>query len=131
MESRASQVTACVRISPATDTKTWLLRSTSLSLRNWVSPICGLSWACRWAQCIPGCGESATPGMMDALVPIGSIPEETSGRNRLWRHAIVEAIRNDPEWKNGEYKQQPHIYSRIASLMTIMTGDPVKNGRYL
>lgn len=60
--------------------------------------------------------------MMDALFPIGSIPEETSGRNRLWRHLLVEAIRNDPEWQNGDYDQQPHIYSRIAPLIAIMAG---------
>jgi homoserine O-acetyltransferase len=66
------------------------------------------------------------PDMMDALFPIGSIPEETSGRNRLWRHMLVEAIRNDPEWHNGDYQQQPHIYSRIAPLVAIMTGDPVR-----
>jgi len=54
------------------------------------------------------------PDMMEALFPIGSIPQESSGRNRLWRHTIVEAIRNDPEWHNGNYQQQPHIYSRIA-----------------
>jgi homoserine O-acetyltransferase len=64
------------------------------------------------------------PDMMDALFPIGSIPEETSGRNRLWRHMIVEAIRNDPEWKNGDYEQQPRGYSRIAPLVAMMTGNP-------
>ena len=66
------------------------------------------------------------PEMMDGLFPIGSLPVETSGRNRLWRHTIVEAIRNDPEWKNGDYQQQPHGYSRIAPLVAIMTGNPVK-----
>jgi homoserine O-acetyltransferase len=66
------------------------------------------------------------PEMMDSLFPIGSLPVETSGRNRLWRHMIVEAIRNDPEWKNGDYQQQPHGYSRIAPLVPIMTGNPVK-----
>ena len=52
------------------------------------------------------------PEMMDSSFPIGSLPIETGGRNRLWRHTIVGAIRNDPEWKSGE--QQPRDYSRIA-----------------
>lgn len=47
-------------------------------------------------------------------------------RNRLWRHTIVEAIRNDPEWKNGNYEQQPHAFSRIAPLVLMMTGNPVR-----
>ena len=66
------------------------------------------------------------PEMMDGLFPIGSLPVATNGRNRLWRHMIVEAIRNDPEWKNGDYQQQPHGYSRIAPLVAIMTGNPVR-----
>ena len=66
------------------------------------------------------------PEMMDGLFPIGSLPVETGGRNRLWRHSIVEAIRHDPEWKNGDYEQQPHAFSRIAPLVVIMTGNPVR-----
>jgi homoserine O-acetyltransferase len=66
------------------------------------------------------------PEMMDSLFPIGSLPVETSGRNRLWRHVIVEAIRNDPEWKNGDYQEQPHSYSRVAPMVAMMTGNPVR-----
>ena len=54
------------------------------------------------------------------------LPVETNGRNRLWRHIVVEAIRNDPEWKNGDYRQQPRGYTRIAPLVVIMTGNPVR-----
>src|SRR6202049_2762620 len=64
------------------------------------------------------------PEMMDALLPLGSLPVETGGRNRLWRHVIVEAIRNDPEWKNGDYEQQPQIYSRLRPIVEIMIGNP-------
>ena len=64
------------------------------------------------------------PEMMDVLFPLGSLPVETGGRNRLWRHMIVEAIRNDPEWKNGDYQQQPHIYSRLVPIIAIMVGNP-------
>jgi homoserine O-acetyltransferase len=64
------------------------------------------------------------PETMDALLPLGSLPVETGGRNRLWRHVIVEAIRNDPEWKNGDYEQQPQIYSRLRPIVEIMIGNP-------
>jgi len=37
---------------------------------------------------------------------------------------VVEAIRNDPEWKNGDYEQQPHGYARIAPLNAMMVGSP-------
>lgn len=42
------------------------------------------------------------------------------------RHAVVEAIRNDPEWKNGDYEQQPHGFSRIVPLIQIMVSSPVR-----
>jgi homoserine O-acetyltransferase len=66
------------------------------------------------------------PDMMDALFPISALPVETGGRNRLWRHLVVEMIRNDPEWKNGDYQQQPHCLIRLAPLVPIMTGNPAR-----
>lgn len=47
------------------------------------------------------------PDFMDALMPLASAPVEIAGRNRVMRHMIMEAIRNDPAWNNGEYKTQP------------------------
>jgi homoserine O-acetyltransferase/O-succinyltransferase len=66
------------------------------------------------------------PEMMDGLFPISGLPVEIGGRNRLWRHMIVEAIRNDPGWENEDYDQQPHTSLRLAPLVAIMTGNPVK-----
>jgi len=63
---------------------------------------------------------------MEALFPISALPVETGGRNRLWRHMIVEMIRNDPEWKNGDYQQQPHCLIRLAPLVLMMTGNPAR-----
>jgi homoserine O-acetyltransferase len=66
------------------------------------------------------------PDMMDGLFPIGSLPVEVGGRNRLWRRTVIESIRKDPEWKNGDYEQQPHGYSRIAPMIRMMTGNPIR-----
>src|SRR5262245_56696777 len=44
------------------------------------------------------------PDFMDALMPMASLPTQISGRNRVWRRVVIDAIRNDPEWHNGEYK---------------------------
>ncbi|HEY6953387.1 MAG TPA: alpha/beta fold hydrolase, partial [Bacteroidota bacterium] len=46
------------------------------------------------------------PEFMDALMPLASLPTQISGRNRVWRRMIIDAIRNDPEWKNGDYTSQ-------------------------
>jgi homoserine O-acetyltransferase len=47
------------------------------------------------------------PGFMDALVPMASQPTEMSSRNWMMRRLIIDSIRNDPEWKDGNYTVQP------------------------
>ena len=47
------------------------------------------------------------PDFMDALMPLASAPVEIAGRNRMFRAMIIQAIREDPEWKNGEYTKPP------------------------
>jgi homoserine O-acetyltransferase len=47
------------------------------------------------------------PGMMDIAVPMASLPSEMSSRNWMLRRLITDSIRNDPDWKNGEYTTQP------------------------
>ena len=47
------------------------------------------------------------PDFMDALMPLASLPVQIAGRNRMMRRMIMDSIRNDPEWKNGDYKTQP------------------------
>lgn len=64
--------------------------------------------------------------MMDGLFPISALPVEIAGRNRLWRHMVVEAIRNDPEWKNGDYEQQPRASLRVIPVIAMMVGSPVR-----
>ena len=47
------------------------------------------------------------PGFMDALVPMASQPTEMSGRNWMMRRMVIDSIRNDPAWNNGNYTTQP------------------------
>jgi homoserine O-acetyltransferase len=35
------------------------------------------------------------------------LPVQIAGRNRLWREMIMDAIRSDPDWEQGEYKTEP------------------------
>jgi homoserine O-acetyltransferase len=44
---------------------------------------------------------------MDILVPMASMPSEMSGRNWLMRRLIIDSIKNDPEYLNGNYVKQP------------------------
>jgi homoserine O-acetyltransferase/O-succinyltransferase len=47
------------------------------------------------------------PDFMDALVPMASQPTQMSGRNWMMRRLIIDSIRNDPDWKGGNYDEQP------------------------
>jgi homoserine O-acetyltransferase len=47
------------------------------------------------------------PTMMDGVMPVVSLPTSVSGRNLLWRRMVIDAIRSDPEWKNGDYTGTP------------------------
>jgi homoserine O-acetyltransferase len=47
------------------------------------------------------------PSMMDALMPLASLPIQISGRNRVWRDMIVDDIRSDPDYHGGEYTAEP------------------------
>src|SRR5712691_4516916 len=47
------------------------------------------------------------PDFLDVAVPMASLPTEMSGRNWMMRRLIIDSIRNDPEWMNGNYTKQP------------------------
>jgi homoserine O-acetyltransferase/O-succinyltransferase len=47
------------------------------------------------------------PSFMDALVPMACLPVAMSGRNHMLRRMLTQAIRNDPDWKGGDYTVQP------------------------
>ena len=47
------------------------------------------------------------PGFMDALVPMASQPTAMSSRNWMMRRMIIDAVRTDPAWKDGNYSEQP------------------------
>ena len=47
------------------------------------------------------------PAFMDALVPMASQPTPMSARNWMTRRILIEAIRRDPAWNNGDYTTPP------------------------
>jgi homoserine O-acetyltransferase len=47
------------------------------------------------------------PHFMDVAVPMASQPVEMASRNWMMRRLIVDSIRNDPEWMDGNYTKQP------------------------
>jgi homoserine O-acetyltransferase/O-succinyltransferase len=49
------------------------------------------------------------PSYMDALVPMASQPTEMAARNWMLRRAMLETIRNDPDYNGGNYTAQPRM----------------------
>ena len=60
------------------------------------------------------------PDFMDALLPLACLPAQISGRNLAWRKIISEAIRSDPQWRNGEYRTQPPSLKSAAQVLFLM-----------
>ena len=54
------------------------------------------------------------PDWMDALMPLACLPVEIAGRNRLWRKMVIDGIRQDPDWKRGDYTSEPRAALQIA-----------------
>jgi homoserine O-acetyltransferase len=85
--------------------------------------VLGLSMGCMHAFMW---GE-AWPTEMDALMPLACLPAPIAGRNRLWRAMIVDAIRSDPAWKNGDYTEEPREALHTAiDIQAIATAAPDK-----
>ena len=68
---------------------------------------------------------SAHPDFMDALLPLASLPTQISARNRVWRRMIIDAIRNDPEWRGGDYSSQPQSLRTAVQMLWLMRDNPV------
>ncbi len=59
--------------------------------------------------------------MMDALVPMASQPTEMSSRNWMMRRLLVESIKQDPAWNNGNYSAQPPSLRLANAMFSIAT----------
>lgn len=64
------------------------------------------------------------PGFMDIAVLMASTPTEMASRNWMTRRLIIDSIRNDPEWMNGEYTKQP----RSAQFASVFFGLATSGG---
>ena len=60
------------------------------------------------------------PDFMDALMPLACLPTEVGGLNRMRRQMMLDVIRNDPEWKNGDYTSQPRTGLRAAIYLSLL-----------
>ena len=67
------------------------------------------------------------PDFMDALMPLACLPVQIAGRNRVWRKMAMDAIKNDPEWKGGDYTAEPRQALRSwIDLLTVAGSAPLQ-----
>jgi homoserine O-acetyltransferase len=64
------------------------------------------------------------PEMMDALVPMACQPTEMAGRNWMTRRLLIDSIRNDPDYADGNYTTQPKAmrYANVFFGVTTIGG---------
>jgi homoserine O-acetyltransferase len=67
------------------------------------------------------------PDFMDALMPLACQPVQIAGRNRIWRKMVMDAIRNAPEWKSGDYPEEPKQALRTALDLLLIAGSAPLN----
>ena len=66
------------------------------------------------------------PDFMDALMPLASVPTQIAGRNRMMRQIVSKGIREDPDWKNGEYTSPPRGLLAGITILWMMTSSPLQ-----
>jgi homoserine O-acetyltransferase len=67
------------------------------------------------------------PGFMDAAMPFACLPVPIAGRNRVWRDLVMDSIRTDPEWLQGEYRSEPmQALHAAAGFMLIAGSAPIQ-----
>ncbi|HEY1397841.1 alpha/beta fold hydrolase [Roseateles sp.] len=91
------------------------LATETLGIRH-LHAIVGMSMggmnAWQWAQ--------AYPDMMDGVMPVVSLPMRVSGRNLLWRRMVIDAIKTDPDWRQGDYTQTPRGWINGFRVLRLM-----------
>ena len=72
---------------------------------------------------------SRYPDVSDAWMPLASVPGPMSGRNRVWRRVVIDAIRQDPEWRGGDYVTQPPSLRTVAEMLWLVSSNPIRRQR--
>jgi homoserine O-acetyltransferase len=67
------------------------------------------------------------PSYMDALVPMASQPTAMASRNWMLRRMMLELIRNDPDYQDGNYTTQPRSLKLASIFFGIATAGGTLN----
>ncbi len=67
------------------------------------------------------------PSFMDVAVPMASQPTAMSARNWMLRRTMLETVRQDPEYANGNYAKQPQSMKFASIFFGIATAGGTLN----
>ncbi len=67
------------------------------------------------------------PDYMDSLVPMASQPTAMASRNWMLRRMMLETVRNDPDYNNGNYTSQPRFMKIDSVVFGIATAGGTLN----
>ncbi len=63
------------------------------------------------------------PDFMETLVPMGAQPTALAGRNWILRRMLIEMVKADPAYNNGNYTEQPPSLKLIAANFSLATSN--------
>jgi homoserine O-acetyltransferase len=66
------------------------------------------------------------PNRMDAVMPLACLPIPIAGRNRMFRNMLMNSIRKDSMWKNGDYKEEPPGLTGAIYMLIIAGSAPIQ-----
>ncbi len=62
----------------------------------------------------------ANPGEVDAYMLLSCLPVQVAGRNRMVRKIMIDDVRQDPGWEQGNYTQQPYgLRAALGHLLVV------------
>jgi homoserine O-acetyltransferase len=63
----------------------------------------------------------AYPDFMDGLVPLASTPSAMAARNWMMRRLLIETVKADPAFNNGNYTSQPPSLKYANAMFSVAT----------
>ena len=74
----------------------------------------------RWAAWKASCGAKRSRAMWTPIMLLSCLPVQVAGRNRMVRKIMIDDVRDDPGWNNGNYTQQPYgLRAALGHLLVV------------
>lgn len=66
------------------------------------------------------------PDEVDTMMPLACQATPITGRNLMWRKMVVDLVRSDPAYRNGNYTDQPPGLKGALYIQMLMGGNPIE-----